>query len=85
MKTTGTSSRSRPVLRLAAVGLGLLVPLLMGGCPEYRDDLVGVFETATREALLGTADEWTITYAIRGSVVDATIDLIFDQFRSDQN
>jgi hypothetical protein len=85
MKMTGARYRARPLLRHAAAGLCLLVPLLMGGCPEYRDDLVGVFETATRDVLLGTEDEWTIANTVRGAVVDATIDLVFDQFRSDQD
>jgi hypothetical protein len=56
----------------------------MGGCPEFRDDVVGVFETAARSALLGTEDEWTIAHAIRGSLVDAAIDMISDQLRGDE-
>jgi hypothetical protein len=56
----------------------------MGGCPEFRDDVVSVVETATRSALLGTDDYSTIANAARVSFVDVTIDLIFDQFLSDQ-
>ena len=69
--------------RRCALGLSLLLPFLMGGCPEFRQDVVGVFEAATRTALLGTEDEWTIGSITRGSLVDATIDLFFDQFRGD--
>lgn len=66
------------------LGLCLLLPLLMGGCPEFRDDVTSVFETATRSAILGTEDEWTIGYTVRGSVIDATIGFIFDQLRSNR-
>ena len=71
--------------RRFVAGLCLLLPFVMGGCPDYRDDIAGVFETATRTALLGVEDEWTISSVVRGSLVDATIDLVFDQFRSDGN
>lgn len=78
LKTSANSAARRGVL-----GVCLALPFVMGGCPEFRDDLAGVFEAATRTALLGTDDEWTIAHAVRGSLVDATIDLVFDQFRSD--
>jgi hypothetical protein len=54
----------------------------MGGCPEFRNDVVGVFESAARSALLGTDDEWTILHTARGSLVDATVDLVFDALRT---
>jgi hypothetical protein len=66
-----------------ALGVSLLLPFLMGGCPEFREDVVGVFETATRTALLSTEDAPTIVNVARVSLVDATIDLFFDQFRGD--
>ena len=71
------SPRLRPLLALC-----LMVPFLIGGCPEFRDDIVSVFETATESALLGADDQWTITNAVRVSLVDVTIDLFFDQFRT---
>ena len=67
------------------LALCLMVPLLIGGCPEFRDDVVSVFETAAQSALLGTDDQWTITNAVRVSLMDATIDVLFDQFRSDES
>jgi len=73
------SSARRPLLGLCA-----LVPLLMGGCPEFRNDVVGVFESAARGVLLGTEDEWSIVHATRGAFVDATIDLVFDVLQTDQ-
>jgi len=70
--------------RRGAFALCFLLPFLMGGCPDFRNDLAGVFEDAARTTLLGTEDEWTIVSIIRGSITDATIDLVFDQFRTDQ-
>jgi len=61
-----------------------MVPLLMGGCPGFRTDVLGVLETATRSALLGTDDEWTIANAARVSLVDVAIDLVFDQLLADE-
>ena len=80
---TGTNAVWRSKTCLPLLGLCLLLPLLMGGCPEFRNDVVGVFETATRSALFGTEDALAITTSARGSLIDATIDLIFDQFRAD--
>ncbi len=68
-----------------ALGVGFLLPFLMGGCPEFRNDVTGVFEGAVRSTLLGSEDEWTIASIVRGSITDATIDLVFDQLRPDQD
>lgn len=78
MNSPHRSPRLRSLLALC-----LMVPLLIGGCPEFRDDVVSVFETAAQSALLGTDDQWTISNAVRVSLMDATIDVLFDQFRSD--
>ncbi len=82
MRTTANPSpKSMP--RRGVLGVCLLLPFLMGGCPEFREEIVTVFETAATSALLGTEDEWAISSIVRGSLVDATIDLFFDQFRDD--
>ena len=65
------------------LGLCFLSPLLMGGCPEFRNDVVGVVEAATRTALLSDEDAWAIADTATLSLVDATIDLFFGQFLSD--
>jgi len=71
--------------RLSSVlGVCFLLPFLMGGCPDFQNDIAGVFEGAVRTALLGSEDDWTIASIVRGSFTDATIDLVFDQFRADQ-
>lgn len=52
------------VNRVAALMLFGLLPTLMGGCPEFRNESVTAVETATR------------------GMVDAFLDLLFDQFRT---
>lgn len=81
MRRSERSSRVSPSRR-SLLGLCALLPLLMGGCPEFRNDVVGVFESAARSTLLGAEDEWTIVHASRGALVDATIDLVFDVLRA---
>ena len=83
MNSSGQQPR-RARRGLALLAISVLLPGLMGGCPTYRNDLVGVLETATRSALLGTADSATIVSTAGNSFVDATIQLIFDQLRSDE-
>lgn len=34
--------------RAPVLGLALALPLCMGGCPEFRNEIVDAFETATR-------------------------------------
>lgn len=51
--------------RISILILYLLVPALMGGCPEFRNESITAIETATR------------------GVLDAALDLFFDQFRTD--
>ena len=82
MKMCTNLSKARQ--RSWAFGVCFLLPFLMGGCPEFRNDVTSVFEGAVRTTLLGSEDEWTIASIVRGSITDATIDLVFDQFRGDQ-
>ena len=79
----GPNAPGRWTPRRALLGLILLIPLLMGGCPEFRNDVVGVMETATRNAVFGTDDAWTISNATRAGFTDAVIDLVFGQLQTD--
>ena len=63
--------------------LCLLLPALLGGCPDYRNDVVGAIETATRSLLITAEDQRVIAETARDSIIDASIDLFFDQFRAD--
>ncbi len=77
-----TAGQARACGRQAKLGLFFLLPLLMGGCPEFRDELISVIETATRSALFDAEDTQTIADTAATSLADATLDLIFDQFRT---
>ena len=67
------------------VGLAVLVPLSLGGCPEVRNQLVDIAETATRTVIFTDQDpQQTLENVIYG-IVDAGLDLVFDQFRTDTN
>ena len=65
VKSTQDTRSPGSISRLAVAGVFLALPLLMGGCPEFRNEIVNAFETAAR------------------GVVDAALDLAFDQFRTD--
>ena len=71
-------------MQYAFLGLFVLFPLLMGGCPEYRNDVVSVVENATHDALLTAEDPRSIAEAATVAFVDATLTLFFDQFRTDE-
>ncbi|UCE60663.1 MAG: hypothetical protein JSU63_02715 [Phycisphaerales bacterium] len=86
MKTdsdVSTSGQARRTRRQAVLALLILFPLLQGGCPEFRNDIVDVIETATRSALLTDETPYVISDAATVGFVDATLDLFFDQFRAD--
>ena len=61
----GKRSLRRTVCRFAFLTLCPLLPFLMGGCPEFQNQVTGAFESATR------------------SILNAALDLLFDQFRTD--
>ena len=61
----GQQASPRTVSRFAVFSLSLLLPMMMGGCPDFRNQSVTAFETAAR------------------GVLNAGLDLYFDQFRTD--
>lgn len=70
--------------RFAVLTLCLLLPGLLGGCPGFRNDVVGIFEAATRSIFLDDAEPPDVSEAVVSSFIDATISLAFDQFRTDE-
>lgn len=50
--------KSLPGRRLLIPAVLALAPLLAGGCPEFRDDAVDIFETAARSLLDAALDNW---------------------------
>lgn len=43
--------------RFAAIALGFLFPLLMGGCPEFRNEAATAVESAVRGLVDAALDE----------------------------
>lgn len=80
--TDATTGQARASGRQSALGLFFLLPLLMGGCPEFREEVVSVIEMVARSALLSTQGAQTIADTATTSLLDATIDLLFDQLRT---
>ena len=73
------TARTRVVLALC-----LLLPGLLGGCPDFRNSMVDAIDAATRGILLGGVQpEDAAETAVRG-VVNAALDLFFDQLRIDE-
>ena len=76
---------SRPARIALTAALLAVLPTLVGGCPEVRNQLVDIAETATRTIIFtDVGPQETLENVIYG-IVDAGIDLIFDQLRTDTN
>ena len=73
----------RPTGRHVLFALCLLLPALLGGCPEYRNDVVGALESAARGLIITDEDQRAIVETARDSIIDASINLLFDQYRAD--
>ncbi len=70
--------------RLAGLAIGCLLPLLLGGCPEFRNGSVDAFDAATRSVVLGDTTTDDATDAASRGVLNAALDLLFDQFRTSE-
>jgi hypothetical protein len=78
---TPPRKRTSLVFTLAAV----LLPLVCGGCPEFRDSVVDAAESATQAVLLSQGDPADAVDTAGRSVGTAVITLFFDQFRPDRS
>ena len=83
VKLSGQQPRSM-MSGFATIVLCLLLPGLLGGCPSFRNDVVGIFEAAARSVLLDDAGAPDVAETAVSSFIDATIDLAFDQLRTDE-
>ncbi len=70
-------------VRVCLGTLMVLAPALTGGCPEFRDQLVDVAESATRSAILTGDSVETVAETAARSAVDASLTFLFDQLRND--
>lgn len=82
------SRNKRPSKRsshpLALWGLCLLLPFLMGGCPEFRNEVVNAVDTAVQGVVLGDVETDEAFDSASQAALGAAFDLLFDQFRTDQ-
>ena len=82
-KHTRAYTSYSPSTRTVLAALFLLLPLLMGGCPEYRDSVVGAIDRATRSVVLTDTEHLVAYETARDSIIDSTIGLFFEQLLSE--
>jgi hypothetical protein len=75
MRLTGT----RTIL-----GLLICIPLLVGGCPNLRDDIVGVLQGAALSSIASGGDTQAVADDIALGFAAAFLDFLFEPLRSGQ-
>jgi hypothetical protein len=79
-------ARKPAISRLLVPGLLFLLPLLLaGGCPDFRDSAVDAVDTATRDLIFSRQEPGEVAQTAADTLINAALDLFFDQFRSDQS
>ena len=81
--------RSRPkpgrrCTKTAVLVLTLMLPGLLGGCPGFRDSTVDVIDALTRDLIFGASEPADAVGTATVGILNAALDLFFDQFRSDR-
>ena len=77
-------TRSVAVSRFAVLGLCLLLPTLMGGCPEFRNAAVSAIDNATKSVLISDVESQVAGETATDNILSAALTLFFDQFRTDE-
>ena len=83
MKPVGQTPKPT-VSRTALVALCLLLPALLGGCPEFRNAAVGAVDGATHTILLSDTEPRDAVETARDAILGAALDLFFAPLRSDE-
>ncbi len=65
------------------MGLLVLLPAVMGGCPEFRNSSIDTINAATKSVILGDVAQGEAVDSARAGILDAAITLFFEQFRTD--
>ncbi|UCG32012.1 MAG: hypothetical protein JSU68_10145 [Phycisphaerales bacterium] len=65
------------------LALALLLPGLLGGCPEFRNSTVDAIDAATRDFIFGTTEPLDAVGTAGVGIMNAALDLFFDQFRTE--
>lgn len=77
-----TSKRSRRMTGTLVLALALMLPGLLGGCPEFRNSTVDAIDAATRDLIFGTTEPLDAVGTATVGMLNAALDLFFDQFRT---
>ena len=75
MRLTGTR---------AILGLLICTPLLAGGCPNFRDDVVGVLQNAALNSFVSGGDTQAVADDVAQGFAAAILEYLFEPLRSDQ-
>jgi len=62
----------------------LLVPLVMGGCPEFRNETVGALSSAADGIIVGGQPSDEAMDTATRNIASAAIGLFFSQFQGDE-
>lgn len=66
------------------LGLLICIPLLVGGCPTFRDDVVGVLQNAALNTIVSGGDTQAVADDVAQGFAAALLDYLFEPLRSDQ-
>jgi hypothetical protein len=81
-KIVRTSKRMRTAS--AGLVLALILPGLLGGCPEFRNDVLDSLQTATQGVLVGGVQPPDALETAATGVVTAMVNLAFDALRVEE-
>lgn len=82
--TAHKQTSKQPVHRFVVVALSLLLPALMGGCPEFRNAAIGSVDAAAHSVLLTDIESQEAGDTAADGILSAALDLFFDHFRADE-
>ncbi|MCP4250994.1 MAG: hypothetical protein GY778_28485 [bacterium] len=66
------------------LALVLLLPALLGGCPEFRNATVGSINTATQSVVISDIEQQAAVDTATTGVLSAAFDLFFEQFLNER-
>ena len=68
---------------LVTLTLILLLPALLGGCPEFRNAAVGSINAATQSVVISDIEQDAAVDSAASGILSAAFDLFFEQFLTD--
>jgi hypothetical protein len=61
----------------------VLLPAILGGCPELRNSSVDAVDGATRSVLFSDTPTNDAVDSARDGILNAVLDIFFEQFRTE--